>query len=164
MEQTARFGIPLLNPGQSQKEYFHNEALERIAILLCPVVEGFPRPDPPPNPSVGSCYLIATDAIAQWLGHDGSIACFTAGGWRFVEPVEGLGVMERASGEPLHWRSGTWEAGIVRAREIRINGQKLLHQRQPAIPEPTGGTVVDVENRGAVTAILAALRAHGLIA
>ena len=163
MEQTARFDIPLLSPGQAQKEYFHNEAIERISILLGPVVEGFPRPDPPPNPPVGACYLIATDAVADWAGHDGNIACLTAGGWRFVAPVEGLGVTERASGEALHWRTGAWETGVVRAREIRINGQKLLHQRQPGIPDPAGGDVVDAENREAVAAILAALRAHGLI-
>ena len=131
-------------------------------MLLGRVVEGFPSPAPPANPPTGACYLIATDAVADWSGHDGKIACFTAGGWRFVTPIEGLGVTERTSGEPLNWRSGSWEAGVVRAREIRINGQKLLHQRQPAIPEPTGGTVVDAENREAVAAIIATLRSHGL--
>jgi hypothetical protein len=163
MEQTSRFALPLLAPGQSQKEFFHNEALERIAFLLCPVVDGQPQANPPAYPEAGTCYLIATGAVGDWEGNDGTIACFTAGGWRFVAPVEGLGVVERASGEQWHWRSGAWEAGIVRAQEVRISGQKVLHRRQPAIAAPSGGNVVDTENRAAVMAILAALRAHGLI-
>lgn len=163
MEQTARFAIPLLAPGQSQKEFFHNEALERIACLLCPVVDGPPQSNPPAGPAVGACYMIATGAGGDWTGHDGAIALFTAGGWRFVEPVEGLGVVERASGVPWHWRVGAWEEGIVRAQEIHVDGQKVLHRRQSGIAEPVGGSVIDAENRAAVTAILAALRAHGLI-
>ena len=43
MEITERLGLPLLNPGQSQKEIFHNEALLvldavdfcRVATALC---------------------------------------------------------------------------------------------------------------------------------
>jgi len=163
MEQTARFEIPLLVPGQSQKEFFHNEALERIASLLCPVVDGPPRSNPPASPSVGACYLIATGAAGDWAGNDNAIACFTTGGWRFVEPVEGVGVVERESGEPWHWRSGVWEGGVLRAQEVHINGQKVLQQRQPAIPNPSGGSVVDIENRAVIVAVLGALRAHGLI-
>jgi hypothetical protein len=40
MDQSARCGLPFLAPGQAQKEWFHNEALQRIDMLLCPVVEG----------------------------------------------------------------------------------------------------------------------------
>ena len=163
MDQTARFAIPLLAPGQAQKEFFHNEALERVATLLCPVAEGPPQSNPPSDPAVGTCCLIATGATGDWTGKDGSIACFTAGGWRFVQPVEGVGVVEQGAGEEWRWRSGMWERGVMRGQEVHINGQKVLHQRQPAIAEPAGGEVIDAESRAAVRAILTALRAHGLI-
>ena len=163
MEQTARFQIPLLAAGQVQKEFYHNEALERISMLLCPTVEGAPQSEPPENPMVGTCCLVATGGTGAWSGHDGAIACFTEGGWRFVNPIEGLSVTDRASGEPRNWRAGTWEAGVLRASEVRINGQPVLRQRQPEIAEPSGGGLVDDEARTAISAMLAALRAHGLI-
>ena len=133
-----------------------------MATLLCPVVDGPPGSNPPANPTVGTCCLIATGAAGDWAGKDGSIACFTAGGWRFVEPIEGIGVVDRGSGEEWRWRSGAWERGIVRGQEVHINGQKVLHRRQPAIAGPAGGAVIDAECRAAVEAVLATLRAHGL--
>jgi hypothetical protein len=132
-------------------------------MLLCPVVEGAPQAGPPSSPPTGACYLVATGATAEWAGQDGAIACFTAGGWRFIEPIEGVGVVDRVSGQALQWRAGTWEAGIVRAQEVRINGQPVLRQRQPAIADPAGGSVIDSESRTAVAGILTALRTHGLI-
>ena len=163
MEQTARFNIPLLSAGQAQKEFTHNEALERIAALLCPVVEGDPQTAPPANPVIGTCFLVAAGGSGDWAGEEGAIACFTAGGWRFIEPVEGVTVTARSSGEPFQWRSGTWEAGITRCQEVHIGGQTVLRGRQPDVPNPAGGTVIDSESRAALAAVLGALRAHGII-
>src|SRR5688500_11114552 len=99
MDQTARFAIPLLAPGQQQKELFHNEAVQRISLLLCPVVEGSPVANPPANPVIGSCYLVASGATGAWTGQDGALAGFTDGGWRFVAPVEGMRVLNRSNGQ-----------------------------------------------------------------
>ena len=164
MELTARFQIPMLVAGQAQKEFFHNEALERISLLICPMVEDAPQAQPPQSPAIGDCYLVATGGTGAWSGQDSSIACYTAGGWRFVAPIEGVSVLSRSTGETLQWRSGSWEVGIDRVQEVRIGGQTVLRGRQPAIPNPTGGAVVDSENRAAVTAILGVLRTHGMIA
>lgn len=112
---------------------------------------------------MGACYLVAVGAQADWSGKDGAIACFTAGGWRFVQPIEGLSVTVEPSGVPFHWRSGAWEAGIARFHEVRIAGQTVLRERQSAVPDPVGGAVIDGECRAALAAILGALRTHGLI-
>ena len=66
MDQTARFALPYLAPGQMQKEFYHNEALQKIDTLLCPVVEGNASPTPPSDPAVGTCYLIASGATGAW--------------------------------------------------------------------------------------------------
>src|SRR5262245_36298528 len=105
MDQTARFGLAKLAPGQMQKELYHNEALHLIDMLLSPVVEGPPLVAPPVNPAVGACYLVETGAIGAWSGHDGALACFTDGGWRFVLPVEEMNVLERSSGQAIAWRN-----------------------------------------------------------
>lgn len=163
MDQTSRFGLPLLTAGQAQKELFHNEALLRVDALLCATVEGAPQANPPNSPAVGTCYLIAPSATGAWAGQEGAFASFTDGGWRFVAPVEGTRVLNRASGELIVMRDGSWETGILHAQEVRIGGQPVVRQRQAAIAEPTDGTVVDSECRAALVAILVAMRAHGLI-
>ncbi|WP_374413302.1 hypothetical protein [Novosphingobium colocasiae] len=48
--------------------------------------------------------------------------------------------------------------------EYRINGTKVVGEQQGAITGPSGGGTVDSGARTAIDAILAALRAHGLIA
>jgi hypothetical protein len=163
MDQTPRFALPHLSPGQAQKEWLHNEALQRIDLLLCPVVEGAALVSPPANPPKGACYLVAEGATAEWAGQDGFLAAFTDGGWRYIAPLEGMQVLDRSSGQTVVYRNASWETGIVRAREVWIEGMAILRERQPAIPDPTGGSVVDSQCRQAVTAILATFRTHGLI-
>jgi hypothetical protein len=164
MDQSARFALPLLAPGQAQKEWYHNEGLQRIDMLLCPAVEGPVLASPPANPAAGACYLVGSAATGAWAGQDGAIAAYTDGGWRFIAPIEGAQVLDRASGQILVRRSGVWESGVVRAHERRVNGLTVVRQRQSAIADPAGGTVVDSQCRTAVAAVLTALRTHGLIA
>jgi hypothetical protein len=138
-------------------------ALQRLDMLLCPVVEGDPIPAPPSSPPAGSCYLVAVGATGAWAGNDGSLATLTDGGWRFIAPIDGMQVLDRGSGQPIIRRAGGWERGIVRAQEYRVNDQPVVRQRQPAIGDPTGGSVVDSQCRAALASLLAAARAHGLI-
>ena len=163
MDQTPRFSLPQLWPGQAQKEWFHNEALQIIDTLLSPAIECAALAAPPSSPAVGACYLVATGATGAWVGQDGSLAAFTDGGWRFVAPVEGTQVLDRSSGQSVVYRSGSWETGVVRAQEVRIDDLTIIRGRQPAIPDPTGGSVVDTQCREAMAAMLATIRTHGLI-
>lgn len=48
--------------------------------------------------------------------------------------------------------------------ELRVNGTKVVGVQQAAISDPSGGSTTDTQSRTAITSILAALRAHGLIA
>jgi hypothetical protein len=126
-------------------------------------VEGGALASPPANPPIGACYLVADGASGEWAGQEKFLAAFTEGGWRFVAPVEGARVLDRASGQTIIYRNAAWETGIIRAREVWIDGLAVLRERQPAIVDPAGGSVVDSECRDAVAAILAAMRVHGLI-
>ena len=87
----------------------------------------------------------------------------TAGGWRFVAPIEGLAAFVRSSGLSAVYRSGTWELGTLRGDKFVVGGQQVVGPRGSAIPTPPAGSVVDTEARAAVAAILSALRLHGLI-
>jgi hypothetical protein len=150
----ASAGRNIISPG----------ALQRIDMLLCPAVEGPALASPPASPGAGACYLVGTAATGAWSGQDGAIAAYTDGGWRFVAPIEGGQVLDRASGQLLVRRSGVWESGVVRAEELRVKGLTVVRQRQPAVADPVGGSVVDAQCRAALASILATLRTHGLIA
>ena len=95
--------------------------------------------------------------VPAWLQGEGEQGGFARG-------VEGLRLLDRGSGQILLRRDGAWESGIVRAEEVQIGGLTVVRQRQPAIANPTGGTVIDAECRTAIGLILTMLRTHGLIA
>lgn len=164
MEMTPRLGLPLLVAGQVQKELFHNEALALIDLLLAGSVEDGAIAAPPPSPVIGRFYRVASaDASGVFAGHERALAGWSAGGWRFVAPVEGMRLTERISGLDLAYRGGAWTSGSARASELVINGQKVVGARGPAIADVSGGSTTDAEARLAIGQILGALRTHGLI-
>jgi len=164
METTPRLGLPLLIAGQVQKEVFHNEALALLDLMVAASVEEVPIAVPPPSPATGTLYrVVSIGAQGAFAGHEGQLAGWTAGGWRFVAPVEGMRLTARGSGVELAFRSGAWTSGSLRASEVVIDGDTVLGARQGSIAGPAGGSVIDAEARLAVAGILTALRAHGLI-
>ena len=62
------------------------------------------------------------------------------------------------------FRNAAWEYGTVRGERLTIAGEQVVGGRSAAIASPTGGSTVDVECRAALTSLLGAMRAHGLIA
>lgn len=53
---------------------------------------------------------------------------------------------------------------LFQASSYYVGGAQVLGAQQPAIPNPTGGVTVDAQSRTTISSILAALRAHGIIA
>lgn len=160
---TARHALPLLSAGQAQKELAHNEALLIADFMMNPVAEQLGRNDPPATPLEGQAWIVGDAATGAWAGHAGQIACWTPGGWRFLAPFDGLHVWIR---DQKLWGvrgQGGWVAGTVAAAKVEIGGQQVVGPRLSAIADPSGGAVVDDPARSAIAAILAALRAHGLI-
>ena len=121
-----------------------------LDTLVGAAVEELPRADPPASPLVGTSYVVGSGATGAWSGRAGQIAFFTPGGWRYVSPTDGLSVFVKSNGMTLRFEGGTWK--------------QILGSQQPVIPDAAGGTVVDLEARAAIAAMLAALRSHSLIA
>ncbi|WP_454796354.1 DUF2793 domain-containing protein [Novosphingobium lindaniclasticum] len=138
---SARFSLPFLYAGQSQKEVFVNEALARCDMLLHPAIEG--ETDlPPPSPSEGECWLVGMEASGAWNGQAGTLATFQGGNWMFVKPRDGMRVFDLSTRqEQLFW--GSW--------------------RKASLPvEPLGGSTVDVQARAVIGQLVAALQALGI--
>ncbi len=160
---TSRLGFALLSAGQSQKEVTHNEALLRADMLVQAVVEGLPQAAPPAAPAPGQCWLVDAQAQGDWTGHDLHMAQWTTGGWRFFAPFEGVSVWCRTPAGLLRHIGGNWTRDLD-ATGLRIDGNRVVGTRQPAIQSPSGGQMMDLEARAVLSQILVALRAHGLIA
>lgn len=164
MTQTARFGITFLQAAQLQKEATVNESLATLDLAVCAAVDGFLADTPPASPVVGSGYVVGAAPNGAWAGHALALAGYTAGGWRFIAPFEGLSAMDKASGEVVAFVAGAWGKGDVRAAKLSIGGNQIIGARQAAVADPAGGATIDSEARAAIAAILARLRTHGLIA
>ena len=149
--------------GQSQKELFHNEALQLLDVVVAAAVEGAPLSAPPTPPPVGSCYLIGPSPIGVWIGRQNQLANYTSGGWRFITPQEGMAALVKSSGLTATFRAGAWEIGTVTGAKFVVGGQQVVGSRAAAIASPAGGATVDSQSRSVIGLILAAMRQHGLI-
>lgn len=163
-QSTDRLALPLLFAGQAQKEVTHNEALVRSDILIQASVEGAPLATPPTAPQAGECWIVATGATGVWSGKSTYIACWTAGGWIFLAPQPGWRVLRLDEMQMLYFDGADWSEGEVRAASVHIGNHQVVGEQQAAISAPSGGSVMDAEARIAITAVIQALRNHGLIA
>ena len=161
-EASPRFALPFIVPGQAQKEHFHNEALLRMDAVLGAYVEG-ELPAPPAAPAPGACWLVAAQATGAWAGRENSVAMWTASGWRFVAPAPGLRVWNGAQGVEWRWTGSGWSKGTLSGSALFVDGQQVVGERQPEVPSPSGGSIIDAEARAAVAQIIVALKSHGLI-
>lgn len=143
-ETTARFGWPLLAPGQAQKEMTHNEALASIDLAVAPVVEGIAA-GPPAAPAIGDTWIVGAAPEGEWVGRTDALAGWTAGGWRFVAPPPGLCATRRGDLASLRFGGSGW-------------------QTPATVAGPEGGAVIDTEARATLGILIDALRARGLIA
>ena len=140
---SPRYALPLLFAGQSQKEFFVNEAHVIIDALLHPAIEGEAN-DPPVSPAEGECWLVSGAPTGVWGGHAGEVACWSSGNWLFAVPRSGMRLLHLASGQLRLFRAGAW-----------------TYAAAPATP--SGGATVDGEARAAIAELVAALTDSGIL-
>jgi hypothetical protein len=139
---SPRFGLPLLFAGQAQKEAFVNEAISLTDALLHCAVEGIASA-PPATAAEGTAWLVAASPTGEWAGKAGHLACRQARQWLFVQPRDGMRVLNRTTGQDLRRADDTWKV--------------------PSMPAaPTGGATIDVEVRTALTYLMQSLRDAGV--
>jgi len=159
---TSRLALPLLEAGQAQKEIYHNEALVRLDLLVQAAAEAMNLNEAPADPDPGQCWILGAAPEGEWSGHASEIAGWTEGGWRFVAPREGMRLWLNDNAGHAVFRDGQWHSGEAHGRLV-VDGQQVVGAQMPQIAEPEGGTVVDAPARAAISAVIVALRAHGLI-
>ena len=139
---TPRLGLPLLFAGQAQKEFFVNEAHALLDALLHAAIEG-ESDAPPAMPEEGECWLVGAAPTGEWTDQAGRLATFQGGGWLFIQPRDGLRLLERSTGQAIHYRDG-WQ--------------------RPATPAaPSGGATIDSEARAAIAELVDILVASAIL-
>lgn len=162
--QSDRLGLPLLAAAQAQKEVTHNEALALLDAMVQPVVLSVAPATIPTSPLPGQAWIVGASPTAAWAGQAGAIAVWTRGGWRFVDPVEGMFIWSIADRFGFRREAGAGVAGVLTGRTVELEGLQVLGTRRGVIAAPSGGTTIDSQARFAVSEILTAMREHGLIA
>ncbi len=162
--QTDRLSLPLLAVAQAQKEMTHNEALALLDSVVQPVVVAIAPATTPTSPVPGQGWIVGAAPTGAWAGHAGSLAVWTSGGWRFVAPFEGMMVWSLADTMVFRRAGAAWIGGALTGRTLALDGLQVIGARGAAIANPAGGSTIDAESRAALSAILTALRTHGLIA
>ena len=139
---TSRFGLPLLFSGQSQKEFYFNEAISLADILMQPTVQGESN-IPPVTPVDGDCWIVGTQPSGAWDGRAGSLAGFQSGQWLFITPRDGM-----------------------RAFDLNLQAERFFNQGWSVptpVVAPSGGNVIDTQARNAIAGLIASLVSAGIL-
>jgi hypothetical protein len=131
---TPRLALPHIVQSQAQKEVTHNEALNRLDMLVQAAVLDRHRTTAPEAPGAGNCHLVASGATGAWAGHGGHLACWYGTAWVFIVPQPGFLIFVVAEGLLLLYRDGEWRtAGGASGTTIsQVTGlQGALDARQP---------------------------------
>lgn len=163
-EITPRLAMPLLQPGQAEKEITHNEALAVLDLTVQASVLAVGRDDPPDAPAPGQCWIVGTAPGGDWAGRAGALAGWTSAGWRFAAPQEGFTAWSVADQATAHYAAGNWSIGRLSGSRVEIDGIAVVGPQGAAVPDPAGGSLIDAEARASLASILSRLRDHGLIA
>lgn len=139
---TPRLNLPVLYPGQAQKEFFVNEALARLDAVTHPVVEGT-AVAPPADPHAGQCWIVASGSTGLFADRSHALAFHDGVQWSFIAAVPGMTVFDRSSGT-LRRFGDTWSTPAT-------------------IVPPAGGVTVDAEARHAIVALLQALEGLSIL-
>jgi hypothetical protein len=117
---SARLDLPFIAPSQAQKHVTHNEAVQRLDLLVQMALDGFEATEPPAAPEVGARYALGQGAMGAWAGQDGQIALFLGEGWTFVAPQEGWIATARGTTDLRLYQSGTWHSFPERVARLGI--------------------------------------------
>jgi Protein of unknown function (DUF2793) len=160
--QSDRLKLPFLVAAQAQKEVTHNEALALTDIAVQAVVQSVAPAAVPGSPVPGQCWIVGATPTGAWAGRAGHIAAWTAGGWRFVTPFEGMQAWSIADGQMVRRTATAWVIGAQTASTLSIGGQQVVAARQSRVIAPSGGSTIDSQARAAIASIIAGLESHGL--
>lgn len=89
MNETANFGLPLVQAAQAQKHVTVNEALVRLDALAQLTLVSRSGVVPPVSPNEGVAFAVPAGATGAWAGLEGRVALWLNSGWEAITPSAG---------------------------------------------------------------------------
>jgi hypothetical protein len=153
MTTTARLGMPYIVTSQAQKEVIHNTALNRLDMLVRPVVQGMNVNTPPVSPTAGAIYIVGASPTGAFVGQTNKLAYALDGGWQFATPFKWLDVVNEADQTRYLFNGTSWgEFGLIE----RNSGEflRVRHwQEDVTVTGASKDTVALIPNRSLVIAV-----------
>lgn len=107
---SPRLDLPYLSVAQAQKEVTHNDALNRLDLVVQARVLDRHLAMPPAGPVQGDAYLVAAGAGGDWAGQDGVIAAWYGTAWVFRPPWPGFALFVADEALVLRYDGVAWAA------------------------------------------------------
>ncbi len=121
MPGTPFLELPLIAGAQAQKHVTHNEALDRLDMLIQTNVTSTGLNTPPAAPLEGQTYIVGTSPTGLWAGQALKLASWRNGFWMFATPREGWQVFSTTDQSRLVFNAGQWLAPNERFDRLAIN-------------------------------------------
>lgn len=109
MPNSTKLGLPLLTASQSQKHVTHNEAINKLDILVQLNVLDRDLTAPPGSPVDGACYIVGSGATGAWATKDLNVAAYQSGAWKFFAPDEGWMAWVVDEDMAVIWTGAAWQ-------------------------------------------------------
>lgn len=109
MPNSTKLGLPLLTASQSQKHVTHNEAINKLDILVQLNVLDRDLTAPPGSPADGACYIVGSGATGAWATKDLNVAAYQSGAWKFFAPDEGWMAWVVDEDMAVLWTGAAWQ-------------------------------------------------------
>ncbi len=113
MDVTPNLALPMIMAAQAQKHVTHNEALRMLDAIVNIAVLDRDLTAPPPSPSNGSRYIVASGASGLWLGESGKVAAWQDGAWVFYAPVPGFLAWILDENALVVWNGSGWTPAVA---------------------------------------------------
>lgn len=107
-DSSARLALPYIQPAQAQKHVTHNEAVQRLDLLVQLVVEAFGAAIPPAQPDEGRIWALGPVPADAWAGQAGMLAARIASAWVFISPQPGWRAWGAAEQQLRIWDGTGW--------------------------------------------------------
>ncbi|WP_412555850.1 DUF2793 domain-containing protein [Shimia sp. MIT1388] len=100
-------------PSQAQKHVTHNEALQKLDVLVQTVVEAFDATDPPAAPTDGATWALGAAPTGDWSHNAHNLATWTNGAWLFTALQQSFTAVEQGGAELMIWDGTTWNPSEI---------------------------------------------------
>lgn len=117
-DNSARLGLPLIAPSQSQKHVTHNEALQRLDGLVQLVLEQSDAETPPAMPLEGSLWALGPSPSGPWAERGGMLAQWVEPTWNFMAPQDGWRAWDKLRNMLLVYDAGNWQQIVPALQSI----------------------------------------------